>query len=100
MTLPVSKDQVEKGMALFDKDKPDWLSRIDENKLNIADPNSCAVTQLYGSFSGGLQELGISGRGHEFGFNIPRGQVPLGAYDLLNQYWNDGIKERRALAAV
>ncbi len=100
MTLPVSKAQVEKGMALFDQKKPDWLKDIDENKLNIGDPNACALTQIYGSFSGGLQELGISGRGHEFGFNLPRGENTHGAYDMLNQFWNDGIKERRALAAV
>lgn len=60
-TDPEIRARVQKGVALLDKEVPDWKERIDPGTLNVAASNSCILGQLFGDYFVGVAKLGLSG---------------------------------------
>jgi hypothetical protein len=44
------KEQVDKGVAYLDKERPGWRELIDPDKLNISSLHDCILGQVYGYF--------------------------------------------------
>lgn len=82
-------DRVQEGKKLLDELEPDWRFLIDEDLLDMADCELCILGQLYGSFTDGVNHLGIVA-GHLYGFDIPP-MLPRdtanASYELLQQLW-------------
>lgn len=84
--------QVDHGVAMLDRKVPGWATRISLEKLDIASTNQCVVSQLCGSWAGGLEHLGLSrndARRHGFWFFTPFG------YFRANQAWREAVVTRQ-----
>ncbi len=46
-----------KGAELMDRACPGWVSRMDVDKFNIADPDTCILGQIFGGYLEGLDAL-------------------------------------------
>lgn len=46
-----------KGAELMDRACPGWASRMDVDKLDIADPDACILGQIFGGYLEGLDAL-------------------------------------------
>lgn len=79
------QQRVARGIALLDRKRPGWWSRIDLSIFNIGSPWDCICGQLYGSFGRAIERLGIDGPWTpvDFGF--------LGTY-LLEAEWRRRIE--------
>lgn len=45
------EQRVDNGIAILDKNVPDWLSKIDLNTLDLGGNSSCVLGQVVGGFS-------------------------------------------------
>jgi hypothetical protein len=52
--------RVATGLALIYERDPELAELLDPATLDISDPRSCALGQLYGTFDDGLDALGLT----------------------------------------
>lgn len=50
---------VSQAVALLDAKVPDWAFRVNPRTLDVADPETCPLGQLFGSYIAGLSALGV-----------------------------------------
>lgn len=103
--------RVARGIALMDKEWPNWATEIDLEKLDIAQGDVCMTAQYAehqgsgANYYAGQRLLGLSDSAYEaHGFNA-EGQSTgeaqghdQPAYDALNGLWRAEILRRRAQA--
>lgn len=84
---------VKKGTALLDRQLgPNWVQQINVRTLEISDPYSCVLGQLYGDFDRGTLSLGIQG-----GYRLAQSHGFLSGQDT--SAWRESIlrlQEKRA----
>jgi hypothetical protein len=68
----VFEKEIAAGMELLDCKAPGWREKIDVFKLDLNDGQMCVLGQVYGSYDDGLNELGLSDCGAEYGFYVQR----------------------------
>lgn len=74
-------ENVAKGVKFLDEHYPDWKSKLDWDKLDLASSTSCPGGQLEGDFFEFLRKHGLSGDdGESMGFDGIN-------YSLLNEEW-------------
>jgi hypothetical protein len=49
--------EVAAGVALLDKARPNWPSRIDSERLEMQNPRFCVLGQVYGNYNFALEVL-------------------------------------------
>ena len=53
----MARSEVAAGMALLDSHRPNWRRLVDPASIDIGDGAVCALGQIFGSYSNGLQYL-------------------------------------------
>jgi len=87
-------DNVERGMALLDEKVPDWIDRVDPEKLHMDEgigPCGCVLAQLYGDFNKGYDALVGD---IEFPDALGFADYPE-KYPGLTRIWRQKIRERK-----
>ena len=90
------QENVERGMALLDRERPGWDGRLDLDSLNIASPYHCVLGQEFtGSFVDSLLALGVGpmtdgALAHGFVAEYP---------DRITETWKTLVMQRRENAA-
>ncbi|MEU8317120.1 hypothetical protein AB0C33_02015 [Nonomuraea sp. NPDC048881] len=52
--------QVDRGFRLLEEKAPrTWRDRVNRADLNMGDPDSCILAQIFGSYTAGLEALGL-----------------------------------------
>ena len=86
----IDRAAVSVGAALLDRVEPGWERRIDRKKLDVSDPYTCPLGQLFGHYIDGIQTLedtiGDDVSAAEHGFNVPWKGYP----DFVNPEKKDG----------
>lgn len=83
---------VNAGIELLDAERPGWKSEIDLDSLDLGSCGVCVLGQIFGEYSEGLSELGIS-TGHRYGFDT----TGEGKYTELTQAWKDALGTNNVL---
>lgn len=93
-------DAVQRGIAKLDEHVPDWRGRIRLDYLDMGDPESCIVGQVFkheGGFNAGLSKLGII-NAENFGFEINHDiteevyeGITMDNYRDLQFYWDEEL---------
>ena len=98
---------VELGAALLDQEKPDWFNLVDMKKFNINRPTDCILGQIYGSYSIGIDAIGLKiGReafNHGFiNFYYDKyGRLLQSNSDILySSMWQKEINKRKVVSNV
>jgi len=84
---------VERGMALLDEKVPDWIDRVDPEKLHMSmgsGPCGCILSQLYGGFNEGCDALWLEDYPDDLGFTERHINYPA-----LTRIWRQKIRERK-----
>jgi hypothetical protein len=55
----VMAERVAVGAALLDAELPGWAERIELGLLDLGSPRCCVLGQLYGTYSVGLEAVGL-----------------------------------------
>jgi hypothetical protein len=55
-----AEQDMKLGATLLDAKAPDWLEKIDLDKLNVATHSFCVLAQVFGSYTEGLRKLGLT----------------------------------------
>jgi hypothetical protein len=105
------EERVAAGVAWLDEHVPDWLGRIDLNRLELAACTQCVLGQLFGDYNDAPSDA--SNRGELLGFDRAlaaadwdslSGHELSGAvsseYRSLNAEWRRVIESRRASAVI
>lgn len=90
------KVRLDKGTALLDLALgQDWPNKIDLETLDLANPGTCVLGQLYGQYATGLNELfhGLPSQAFELGFNSAHAYPK--EYSSLDRAWTKHIKDLR-----
>lgn len=112
-TLP---QRVAAGVEFLDAQAPGWWERIDLESFRLNSCARCVLGQMFGRYSDGIDELGISyAKAESMGFDRPHFEdimgVPMrsdpsdGLYDtfdtyiILQAYWEGIVRHRRQEAA-
>lgn len=85
-------DFVTKGINLLDEQVPDWRTKIDPERLNLASCEVCVLGQIFGDYDTGLEQLNIDG--YDYGFNT------YGSMAELTEAWRDALGENSVLVEV
>lgn len=97
------KRTVEAGVQLLKEQNPDWQSHANPETLDMAYHGLCLLSQLYGSFDAGVDELDLGSPfgeevqdsdGWEYGFTLPpwTDATTLSAdYAQLTETWRNVI---------
>lgn len=92
------KERVAAGATFLDETVPNWVGRINTDKLNIRRTCDCVLGQLFGDYNTGTRELEIFDMGEEktteLGFWGANGEDE--EYDGLTRAWLLEIMDRRA----
>ncbi len=97
------EQRIRNGMALLDVKVPDWMEKIDLEKLNIGDSEYCVIGPLFGHYLHGRQlhstsvlglNLSYYWWGYRHGFDGPYEEM-----ESLTIAWRTAIADRLALAA-
>jgi hypothetical protein len=82
------QEVVAAGAKLLDtvQGNPTWRKLCEG--MDISDPDNCIMFRLYGSYSKGLNALGIAS-GRPYGFDVGRRFDGTNNYDLLQKAWED-----------
>jgi len=91
MRIIVFEKEIEKGVEFLNKVYPDWLSKIDLEKLNMDQPSNCILGQLYGNFYVAQNILDMSDKNYDkMGFTVP---IVLYYDEHDNEKWDTLAKE-------
>lgn len=112
--LAPPRERVARGAAQLDETRPGWFRDVDLETLAVDDTESCVLTQLYGSFSEGVNALGLrhlccarcesraegTTSDADLGFDVFYGREDAReSFTVLNEAWRDEIEHRRGNAA-
>jgi len=89
---PQLRDAVKRGYCLLSEKRPDWLSMITLDTLDLASSSACVLGQVYYGYSTGVDRLGIDGA--QYGFDIPddcEGINRSDVYRMLDEIWHEAI---------
>jgi hypothetical protein len=99
------EQEIEKGVAFLDEKMPNWLDRVDPEKLDmkigIVGRSRCGcVLAQYGAHDGGdyyrlIYSLGIEGGDYRYGFSVPPDR-PASEWDMLTVEWQAKLLELKA----
>lgn len=91
----VDRDRIARGAALLDEEMPGWAEKISLEILDINDSEMCILAQLYGSFYGGGENLGLftNDKLVENGF-FPEKMDDTYYKNLKNEAWAEEIAKR------
>lgn len=64
------KLRVRAGMALLDKERPDWRDAINLDELDLQHCEKCILGQVFSNFMAGCRILGITGKANSYGFDV------------------------------
>ena len=83
---------VTKGLDILDAHfgGRSWVKDIDLDNLDLGSCGVCVLGQLFGDYSEGLEELGLSG-GHPYGFDTS------GRFSELTAAWKEALGENKGL---
>lgn len=87
--------QVDRGVALLDREVPDWRIRIDESIFDMKKLDSCVLCQLFGGYAEGLDKLGVplyTTDDIDCGFDVPKTHISDEAYTELTSEWKKRLK--------
>jgi hypothetical protein len=89
------KPAVTRGAAFLDGIRQDWRPQIDVRTLRLESGTECVLGQLYGTYSQGLVETGLSvgvQRPSDYGFSL-RGDIYyyMPAWYALNRAWREEL---------
>jgi len=84
------QDRIRRGVALLDREVPDWHERVSIDRLNVISDNYCVLGQLFGSYQVGLIALDLVG-GVAHGFAPARGDC----VSDLEQAWREELARGR-----
>lgn len=84
---------VNAGIQLLDAERPGWKSEVDLDNLDLGSCGVCVLGQIFGEYSEGLSELGIS-VGSRYGFDLVGGS---GSYLELTKAWKDALGTNNVL---
>ena len=90
------------GARFLDERNPGWENRINTETLSIASGSNCALGQVYGSYSRGLEATGTATQSASLGFAAfgGHGITVDEEYRLLTEAWRKEVQDRRSLVAV
>jgi hypothetical protein len=78
---------VQRGMGLLDeKAPPGWRDKVSPPTLDMGDPCHCVLAQVFGDYSQGLRELGISNPDY-YGFTFMGYPCYGPEFETLTQDW-------------
>jgi hypothetical protein len=90
--------RVDAGVALLDKEQPDWWRRCDMFWLSIASGRNCVLGQTFGSYGHGQDVLELTRADCvNYGFQAQRG-IYSGIdaeYAALTIEWGQRIRQRQ-----
>ena len=84
--------RVEAGVAFLNVVKPNWLKKIDVEKLDLGNKKVCMLGELYGYYDDGISTLGLENKtsATNLGFyGSKRG------YKVLTAAWKNKIAKLR-----
>lgn len=103
-----SSIKIKRGVELLNEKSPGWHSKIDLDRLDMADRDDCVLGQLFGDYFDGLEAIGVRpDRDVSFGFNFKVPPLPptMGvkswqsvierSVDRLNKCWKQEITNLR-----
>lgn len=84
---------VKNGVEILDNHFGDrsWTKKIDLDNLDLGSCGVCVLGQLFGDYTEGLDELGLSG-GHSYGFD-----ASSGSYRELTAAWKEALGTNNVL---
>ena len=90
--------EIENGVEFLNKVYPDWLSKIDLEKLNMDQPSNCILGQLYGNFYVARDILDMYDNDtNKMGFTVPivlcYDEHDIEKWDTLTKEWANKIVE-------
>lgn len=105
-SLEELKKKMKNGIEYLDKSFPDWIEKIDVDKLKMSDPCSCVLGQLFGGFWNLSKHWCPGGWGREEfcfwagerGFWAGERGFSVGTvyeYQILTKLWRDEIIKRK-----
>lgn len=99
----ILEKRAEKGIEWLNKTRPDWIKRIDLDKLDQGDLWYCVLGQIFGFFLDVASMPMLEGKGKmsqklaiERGFDLNNRLSPGITYadcDLLTQIWKEKIQK-------
>ncbi|TDB90881.1 hypothetical protein E1264_03380 [Actinomadura sp. KC216] len=94
------EERAKAGADLLDAEYPNWFEEIDLGILRLESPWNCILSQVYDSYSLGMDELGISeadGQAANLGFFEPGNdpEIYMLGYEKLTEAWTAEINKRR-----
>jgi hypothetical protein len=93
------RKRVDAGVAFLNVVMPNWLKKIKSSELDLGDGATCVIGELYGGFSDGVSELGLSnGAINALGFDVPTLEKEYSRdydadYEVLTRAWLEKIKK-------
>jgi len=91
---PLLDHRVRAGIALLDGSGPtNWRARVDVDKLDLENPRSCVLGQVYGTFDDGMDALDLTFvEAARYGFVTGVGlrYVPS-SWRALTDAWRDAL---------
>jgi len=93
-TSPLLDHRVRAGIALLDESGPtNWRARVDVDKLDLENPRSCVLGQVYGTFDDGMAALDLSFfEGARYGFVTGLGlRYDRDSWRNLTDAWRDAF---------
>lgn len=101
------RERVAAGIAYLDADRPDWITKVDPDTIDVSDPLCCPAGQVYGSFNWlpfmlsppeGFSLRGLYALAESLGFDAAPGRASCEDRDFaeLTQAWREAIEELRS----
>lgn len=88
--------RVSKGVAWLNRNRKGWLDKIDLNRLNLRDPNTCIIGEVDGDYFETFGNTGKKNRkAEQFGFTLPGAKNKKSSWIELTQVWVKKIIELR-----
>lgn len=88
---------VKRGVSWLDEKYPGWETKIDLDKLAMADCNYCVIGQAVGDFHVAIQEGALDGNydwAIEHGFDVIEDVGDGRSYRELENCWYEVVKDR------
>lgn len=89
--------RVKRGIRFLDKTlgRRKWVKKIRLNKLDLSDPNTCVIGEIFGGYTRGLEGLNKDKKwGRKNGFNLPVVASVTDKYEdfqVLTRLWKETL---------
>lgn len=90
------KRRVNRGAELLDEKYPDWHWKVMIGTLDMGNPGSCVLGQLYGNFYDAVPilKLSFNDSTYENGFSLDT-RERWNSWSALTRHWTRAIEQRR-----